>query len=94
MPTEVAMQIELYHLWDCPQSTRVRDFVERNSMRQYVRYVDVEDEFGAEERLAQTTGRVQMPCLVVDAEPIFGSANIIAWLKQYFLGDRPTPSLA
>lgn len=88
------MQIELYHLWDCPHAARVRDFVERNRMRQYVRYVDVDDEPGAEDRLEDATGTTRTPCLVVDGEAILGSAQIISWLKHYFLGDRPTPSLS
>lgn len=33
--------------------------------------------------LAERTGRTQVPCLFVDGEPLFESADIVAWLDAY-----------
>lgn len=29
------------------------------------------------------TGRTQVPCLTIDGEPLFESADIVAWLQAY-----------
>ena len=33
------------------------------------------------EDLYERTGRTQVPCLLIDDEPMFESADIIAWLR-------------
>lgn len=33
--------------------------------------------------LAERTGRTQVPCLFIDGEPLFESADIVAWLQAY-----------
>ncbi len=33
--------------------------------------------------LQEQTGRTQVPCLFIDEQPLFESADIIAWLEAY-----------
>jgi glutaredoxin len=35
--------------------------------------------------LREKTGRTQVPCLFIDGEPMFESADIIEWLEAYAL---------
>ena len=75
------MRIELYHRWHCPYSKRVRDFVDENALGEKVEYLELGEAEGAEDKLADLTGGSQVPCLVVDGEPILQSADIVDWLR-------------
>ena len=75
------MPIQLYHRWHCPYSKRVRDFVDQNALGDKIEYVELDEAEGAENKLAELTGRSQVPCLVVDGEPILESADIVNWLQ-------------
>lgn len=39
--------------------------------------------------LRERTGRTQVPCLFVDGEPLFESADIVSWLDAYAQRARP-----
>ena len=41
-----------------------------------------ETEEGAEQRLVELGGKAQVPCLVIDGEPMYESDDIIAWLAE------------
>ena len=75
------MLIQLYHRWHCPYSKRVRDFVDQNALGEKVEYLELGEAEGAEDKLADLTGGSQVPCLVVDGEPILESADIVDWLR-------------
>lgn len=76
------MKLELIHKWACPYSARVRDFIEERGLQDQIAYLEVNETDGAKDRLAQLTGKTQVPCLVVDGEPILESRDIIQWLEQ------------
>ena len=76
------MKLELIHKWACPYSARVRDFIEERGLQDQIAYLEVNETEGAKERLAQLTGKTQVPCLVADGEPILESRDIIQWLEQ------------
>ena len=76
------MKLELIHKWACPYSARVRDFIEERGLQDRISYLDVNETEGAKDRLAQLTGKTQVPCLVADGEPILESRDIIQWLEQ------------
>lgn len=84
----LAMQIQLYHRWHCPYSKRVRDFVDENGLGDQIQYLELGEVAGAEEKLAELTGRSQVPCLVVDGEPILESADVVRWLEANLLETR------
>ena len=75
------MPIQLYHRWHCPYSKRVRDFVDENALGEKVEYLELGEAEGAEDKLADLTGGSQVPCLVVDGEPVLESADIVDWLR-------------
>jgi glutaredoxin len=76
------LKLELIHKWACPYSARVRDFIEERGLQDRIAYLEVNETEGAQDRLAQLTGKTQVPCLVVDGEPILESRDIIRWLEQ------------
>lgn len=75
------MRIELYHRWHCPYSKRVRDFIDENALGERIKLIELGEVEGAQARLADLAGRSQVPCLVVDREPILESAEIVRWLQ-------------
>ena len=79
------MPIQLYHRWHCPYSKRVRDFVDENALNDKIEYLEL-GEAEAEEKLVEHTGRSQVPCLVVDGQPILESADIVHWLQTNLIG--------
>ena len=40
--------------------------------------------------LVRRTGRTQVPCLIIDEQPLLESADIVAWLRAY--AGRETPA--
>ena len=80
------MKLELIHKWACPYSARVRDFIEERGLKDQIVFMEVNESEGAKDRLEQLTGKTQVPCLVVDGEPILESQDIIQWLDRNFGG--------
>ena len=87
------MNLELYHRWECPYSARVRTFIENNGLSSVIRYIDIEEEEEAVDRLMDLTGRRQVPCLVVDgSNPILESHAIVHWIERNVLHGRVATS--
>ncbi len=76
------MNIQLFHKWQCPYSARVRDFIDEHQLGSRIEYVEINEVEGAQDKLAQMTGKSQVPCLVVDGKPLLESAEIVQWLRQ------------
>lgn len=75
------MTLELYKMDSCPFCRRVMRYLEESG-RSDVKLVDINTEPGANERLIRDGGLDQVPCLFIDGEPLYESADIIAWLKD------------
>ena len=80
-PEEDAVTLQLYHRWHCPYSKRVRDHIDQHKLKDQIEYVEVGEDSGAEEKLNALTGRSQVPCLVIDGEPLLESSDIVEWLQ-------------
>ncbi|HLM41958.1 MAG TPA: glutathione S-transferase N-terminal domain-containing protein [Microvirga sp.] len=76
------MNLQLFHKWQCPYSARVRDFVDEHRLGDRIEYVEIQEAEGARDRLVGMTGKTQVPCLVVDGEPMLESGAIVEWLQQ------------
>lgn len=76
------MNLQLFHKWQCPYSARVRDFVDEHGLGDRIEYVEIHEAEGAKDKLAQITGKSQVPCLVVDGKPMLESGAIVQWLQQ------------
>ena len=75
------MTLQLYHRWHCPYSKRVRDYIDEHKLNTQIDYVEIGEVPGAEDRLNALTGRSQVPCLVIDGEPMLESGDIVQWLQ-------------
>ncbi|HZZ93707.1 MAG TPA: glutathione S-transferase N-terminal domain-containing protein [Usitatibacter sp.] len=76
------MDAKLYHLEGCPYCRRVREFISQRGLEPFVEYHEVSGEPDALRRLVQRTGRMQVPVLEADGDPLVGSEVIIDWLDE------------
>ena len=82
------MKLELIHKWQCPYSARVRDFIDEQGLKDQIDYTEINEVEGAKDKLAELTGKSQVPCLVVDGKPMLESGNIVQWLQQNLAGQQ------
>ena len=75
-------KLELYHFESCPYCAKVRRFIESSGLKSKITYFDTRLDSAAHGRLEKMTGDDQVPCLVIDGEPMLESDDIIAWLKS------------
>jgi len=80
------MQLQLFHKWQCPYSAKVRDFIDTHGLNDRIEYAEITEDEGAKDRLAELTGKSQVPCLVVDGKPLLESDAIVKWLQQNVAG--------
>ena len=74
-------ELALYAYDACPYCQRVYrvmaelelDIEKRDTLRDPARRAE----------LRAQTGRTQVPCLFIDGQPLFESADIVAWLREY-----------
>ena len=78
------MKIELYHLQECSFSSKVRRYITEKKLNSFIEYHDVQNENNSR-KLEDLTGDEQVPCLVVDGNPILESEEIIKWLDDHLL---------
>ena len=76
------MKLELIHKWQCPYSARVRDFIDEQGLKDQIDYTEINEVEGAKDKLVQLTGKSQVPCLVIDGQPMLESGEIVQWLQQ------------
>jgi glutaredoxin len=76
------LNLQLFHKWQCPYSARVRNFIDEHRLGDEIEYVEIHEVEGAGDKLAQMTGKSQVPCLVIDGKPILESSEIVQWLQQ------------
>ena len=76
-----ARSLVLYSSLTCGYCHRVFAHLDRLGLEVEVRDVRVDPEAYAV--LQEKTGRGQVPCLFIDGEPLFESADIMDWLSRY-----------
>ena len=72
--------LELFKFDSCPFCIRVLVKLRGLKNGKGVRLRDTAKEPGAEEELVKRGGDDQVPCLFIDGQPMYESADIIAWL--------------
>jgi glutathione S-transferase len=82
------LKLELIHKWQCPYSARVRDFIDEQGLKDQIDYTEINEVEGAKDKLAELTGKSQVPCLVVDGKPMLESGDIVQWLQQNLAGQQ------
>jgi len=80
MPSTERPDLVLYKFDACPYCRRVARVIDELQLDIPAR--DTTLERGARAHLRDQTGRTQVPCLFIDGEPLFESADIIAWLRN------------
>lgn len=75
------MKLDLYMKPTCPFCHRVMDVVEE--LDAPVEVHDISADAAARETLVRVGGKQQVPCLFIDGDPLYESADIIAWLREH-----------
>lgn len=75
------MKLDLYMKPTCPFCHRVMDVVEE--LDAPVTVHDISADAAARETLVRVGGKQQVPCLFIDGDPLYESADIIAWLREH-----------
>ena len=73
--------LELYYLNTCPYSQRVLQFIKDNNLVNQIRLKEIKSNDEYRDTLENIGGRLQVPCLFVDGEPMYESEDIIEYLK-------------
>ena len=76
------VDLELFKFDTCPFCVRVLRTVKALKLDGKVKLRDTVKETGANDELIKRGGDVQVPCLFIDGEPMYESADIIAWLEE------------
>lgn len=74
------VDLELFKFDSCPYCVRVMARIKALGVQ--VRYRDTMKEPGAEDELVRRGGDDQVPCLFIDGQPMYESADIVAWLDD------------
>jgi glutathione S-transferase len=72
-------ELLLYYFPACPYCRVVLECLDDLAIEVPMR--DIRSEPGAREDLIDVGGKGQVPCLVIDGEPLYESADIVRWLK-------------
>lgn len=76
------MKLELYKKDTCPYCRRVFEYLDSVGRKDIV-FKDVIHDQSAADELVKTGGKLQVPCLFIDGEPMYESLDIIQWLKDH-----------
>ena len=73
--------LKLYTSNNCPFCERVKSFI-KNEGIENVELVNISEDAEEREYLIEHGGMMQVPCLFIDDEPMYESADIIEYLKN------------
>ncbi len=76
------MTLTLYHFQGCPYCARVRDYLAQQKIT--VPMKDIHESAAFRDELLKIGGKSQVPCLVIDGNPMYESLDIIEWLKKNY----------
>ena len=74
--------LELYKKESCPFCRRVMTRIAEQGRDDIVFHDIVEDESNRT-RLKEIGGKAQVPCLIIDGEPLYESDAIVEWLNAH-----------
>ena len=78
---ECPAAVVLYYSPYCGYSQRVLEAMEE--MDVHMPKKDVNSDKEAKEELRVKGGRLQVPCLLIDGQPLYGDLEIIEWIKDH-----------
>jgi glutaredoxin 3 len=71
----------LYYTSYCPYSRKVLSYLKQANKQLPMK--DLADDPSAKEELKKAGGKMQVPCLVIDNQAMYGSGEIIQWLSLH-----------
>ena len=74
-------KLTLYYFPACPYCRLVLDCLNRLGLEIPMR--NIRSDPGARESLLEIGGKGQVPCLVIDGQPLFESEDIVRWLQVH-----------
>ena len=77
-------ELILYKFDACPYCQMVMAFAQSAGIE--LIYKDTREDPGAEEELVRIGGKSQVPCLLIDGEPMYESRDIINYLRRFEAG--------
>ncbi len=75
---------ELYYYPSCPFCQRVLRFMDARGIADKIVLKNIHADDEADATLVRVGGKHQVPCLFVDGEPMYESADIIDYLERAF----------
>ncbi|HLR20863.1 MAG TPA: glutaredoxin [Tissierellaceae bacterium] len=72
--------LKFYYMEQCPFCKKVMSYMRRNDIN--VEMVDINADPKNKEELERIGGKVQVPMLLIDEEPLYESDDIISWFKE------------
>ena len=78
----VTQHLALYKFDACPYCRRVFTAIDACDVQ--IEYRDVRRDSAWRVELMRRTGRSQVPCLLIDDEPLFESADIVDFLHRHY----------
>lgn len=77
-------ELILYKYDSCPYCRRVMRVVDKLGLQGTIEYRDTRTDSKWRSDLRERTGRTQVPCLFIDGEAMFESADINDWLTSHY----------
>jgi glutaredoxin 3 len=79
-----AHELVLYKYDSCPYCRRVQRVISELGLTDQIEMRDTRREPRWRADLVEKIGRTQVPCLFIDGEPMFESADISDWLRENY----------
>lgn len=73
-------KLKLFYMEGCPYCDKVRLFMKDNDIN--VEMVDIHVDPKNKEELETIGGKIQVPMLLIDKDPLYESEDIIQWFKK------------
>ena len=77
------MKLELFKRDSCPYCVKVMMLVDEMGVGGQIEYCDISRDADARRRLLEVGGKQQVPCLFIDGEPLYESADIMRWIEAH-----------
>ena len=74
--------LTLYHFAACPYCQKVRDFLNKEGINTPMK--DIKENPAFRDELISIGGKPQVPCLVIEAQALYESLDIIEWFKKNY----------
>ncbi|HHU92987.1 MAG TPA: glutaredoxin [Halanaerobiaceae bacterium] len=78
-------ELILYYFPQCPYCKKVLNFIEKNNLNNSFILKNIREDPEARKELISIGGKEQVPCLFIDGNPLYESADIINWLEENLL---------